>query len=281
MIRVASRLTYEQADRLLESGTCALADALRSALRVADRLRRERVGRGAVRLVRPEVKVRVADGAITVCTYDPDTPSRQVVSEMMVLANRLAAEYALAKDVPIIYRVQDPPQGDLPQMTRYTPAVFERTIRRLGRTRLSTHPQPHAGLGLDAYTQITSPIRRYADLVIQRQLTAHLAAAARPYTPAELIEVLSSVDQVEGQNRQLERDAVRYWLLEYVRRQPADTVYPARLLGQPGAGRQVELEAFPLRGDLTVTAAGNEDDPIAVRVARADPDQGRLVVEPA
>lgn len=270
-IRVAHRLTYEEADAALAGETAPLHAALAALRELAGILRAERLAAGALQLVRREVDVFVRNGEILLKTVD-DTPSRQVVSEFMILANRLTAEFALAHDLPFIYRSQEAPTEPLPPMTAYDPVLFSRLVRTLKKTRLTTQPLPHAGLGLGLYTQISSPLRRYADLVLQRQLAAKIAGEELPYNAAELIEVLGAADAAEALHRQIEREATNWWLLEWLRR-GGDAPHDAVALG----GMWVELTDAGIRGKL---AAGSADagETFPVRVERADPDRALLVV---
>lgn len=276
-IRVARRLTYEEAEALLAAGTDPLGVALTALAGVTTGLRAARVANGAIELKRQEVDVHVRHGVITVQVVVSDSPARRIVSELMILVNRLAAEYALAHDVPVIYRNQEPPSSPVPQMTEYDPVLFERALRGLRRTRLSTHPQRHAGLGLDIYMQISSPIRRFADLALQRQLAAALAGEPMPYSALEIIEVLGAVEATEQRHRQLERDAKRRWLLEYVRRQPPDTAYEAAVMADSGL---VELLRLGVRARLTGCTRLDPGTRLAVRCRDVRSDFGELLVEP-
>ncbi len=280
-VRVSRRLTYAEAGELLEQpgDDQPAGDALRRLARAAMRRRSVRLEQGALVLVRPEPKIHVRDGRIRFQLLDSNSPARQLVAEMMILVNSLAALYALRHDVPVIYRVQAPPKNTIKPMAEYDPVAFDAAVRSIGRSRFSTHPQPHAGLGVDLYMQLSSPVRRYSDMVLQRQLAAHFRGEPFPYTRTELIEVLGLAEAQERENRQLERAAVRYWTLEYLRRRPAETVYTAVLL--PGnQGCLVELPDFVTRGRLTRTAEGKKGARVEVRLVEADPDRDRLLLEP-
>jgi len=228
--------------------------------------------------VRPEPKIRVRDGTISFKLIDGESPARRVVAELMILVNSLAALHALRNDVPVIYRVQDPPKNRIQPMVGYDPVAFENAVRGIARSRFSTHPQTHAGLGVEVYTQLSSPIRRYSDMVLQRQLIAHFHGEAFPYSPTELIEVLGLAETQERENRQIERAAVRYWTIEYLRRQNDDVVFQAVSL--PGSrGHCVELPAFVVRGQLTGTVRTAKGTWFDVRIVEADPERDRLLVE--
>lgn len=281
-LAITRRLTYIQADELLrQEGGDSLSVALRELRRLAECRHRIREECGAVQLNRPEVKLHVQDGKITAEWDDQNTPSHDLVSEFMVLANHLAARYALRNQVPIIYRCQELPADDVHSVRVYDPIDFDQQVRKMKRTRLSTYPEAHGGLGLDLYTQISSPLRRYADMVIQRQLCAHLDGKPLPYSQTELFGVLDNVDRTASANRALEREARAFWTLELLRRQEADRRYPATVVRVEGRLVLVELNEYLVRGILLVRDAPSLGETLLVRIQEVKPKLNRLVTEPA
>src|SRR5206468_9852596 len=124
------------------------------------------------------------------------------VSEMMILANGLTADLAAVNNLPLIFRTQEPREA---LAVEETPAIealaFERLRKTFKRSRLSLTPGLHSGLGLSAYTQASSPIRRYADLVTQRQFTAMLTGVPVPYGREELLQILATAETAEQEIR--------------------------------------------------------------------------------
>jgi exoribonuclease-2 len=272
------RLTYEEADALIantDQGSCG--PALERLYSLALGLESARLERGAVILRKPEPKVRVKNGTITVTPQSPDSAANALVSEFMILANRLAAEFALSQDVPVIYRMQDPPAGRVPPMRAYDPIVFDNAVRQMRRTRFTTHPQPHAGLGVEVYIQISSPIRRYADLVLHRQLAAYLEDLPLPYEVTELVEVLGAAEAMERLNREMERESSGYWLLEYLRRGQAGDELEGTVV-HDRRGTTVELDVLGVRGRLSGTAAPKPGSRVRVRLERVESGAGVLVL---
>ncbi len=265
-IPIMRRLDYDQVDRFLESGndgdeTAATVSRLNAA---AIKLRQRRRTSGAVLVQRREAKVRVHGDDVQISVLDNASPGRTLVAEFMVLNNFVAARYAAANRIPIIYRVQ--PQmggGDMASM----------------RPRLSLHPEYHAGIGLDFYAQLSSPIRRYADLVLQRQLLGALANRDHDtaiYTVDELLTVLAGAENAEASGRELERRAKRYWILRYLERHAQDgplLAYVAR------EGQSAELVDFTVRGTLHGAPSLPNQLPIMVQVSRVDPLRGWLAFD--
>jgi exoribonuclease-2 len=264
-IPIMRRLDYDQVDRILESGsnaddTAATVARLNAA---AIQLRQRRRTAGAVLMQRREAKVRVHGDDVQITVLDNASPGRTLVAEFMVLSNFVAARYAAAHRIPIIYRVQPQMGGDLASM----------------RPRLSLHPEYHAGIGLDFYAQLSSPIRRYADLVMQRQLLGALANRDHDtaiYTVDELLTVLAGAENAEASGRELERRAKRYWILRYLERHALDGPILAYVIRE---GQSAELADFAVRGTLHGAPTLPNQMPIMVQVSRVDPLRGWLAFD--
>jgi len=262
-MRIGARLDYRRADHMLEAGdgdsdpTRAVLATLQSA---ALKLRERRRRAGAVMFHRREAKVRVRDGQVEIEIIDNASPSRNLVAEFMVLSNYVAARYAADHRLPIIYRVQPNEGGDL---------VMQRA-------RLSLYPEYHAGIGLDCYAQLSSPIRRYADLVLQRQLVAALGETGpRPYDANELLTILANTENAEVEAKELERRAKRYWILRYLERGAPDREFAATALRD---GQSAELNDYAARGSLHGAPPLAGEAQIRVRIDRIDALRGLLAM---
>jgi exoribonuclease-2 len=281
-INVAHRLNYDQADELIQSpADDPVALGLKRLQAITTRLLAQRREHGALIIRRPELKVRVKDDQITVKLIDPGAPSRVLVSEMMILANQLAAQYAARHAVPIIFRAQDPatpgaqvanPRSD----DAYDPVRVANLLKRMKRSRLSLSPQAHAGLGLDAYTQLTSPIRRYADLVIQRQMAAHLAGQPLRYEREELLEVLVNAEIAEREMKGIERKATPFWALEHLARERRNDEFEATVTEKVAGGYLVELSDLVIRGYLPTSTSHKLGDRCRVTIDQIDPQRNVL-----
>jgi len=81
------------------------------------------------------------------------------------------------------------------------------------RSEMGITPARHATLGLDRYCQVTSPIRRYTDLMGHFQLKAHLRGAELPFTPTEMPEIIASVANAAYEAMMVERQTKKYWAM--------------------------------------------------------------------
>jgi exoribonuclease II len=262
-IKIAERVDYDRANAILENSAenGPAPDAVRRLYQAALKLRENRRRAGAILTQRRESKVRVRQGnKIEIEIMDSASPSRTMVAEFMVLSNFVAARYAAMNRVPIIYRVQ--PQSGLDYASQ--------------RPRLSLYPEYHAGIGLDYYAQLSSPIRRYADLVLQRQLLAALAGHAAPYNVDELLKVLAGAEGAEDSGRELERRAKRYWTLRYLQENELNRPLAAWVTRD---GASAELVDYAVRGTLHGAPALTNQSQVMVRVSRVDPLRGWLVFD--
>jgi len=222
-IAPARRLTYDDVDASLEAGTdpdAAAAAAFAAARGAA------RAAAGAALFDLPEAMVSVtvdAQGAPVVSVkqiYQEATGARAAVAEAMIAANEAVALFGAAAALPLPYRGQPPPTPLTDADLADIPAgVCESAARRqrMERSTLATDaPAPHAGLGLAAYVQATSPIRRYGDLVAHWQVKAALAGRAPPWrdAPALAAHMADAADAARELN-QAERKATNYWLTRY------------------------------------------------------------------
>lgn len=207
LVRVRERLTYQMAD--------ARRDQLQPFLAIAEALRLQREASGAVTVGFPRLNVRLENGEVVIEKESPSAPGQVLVSEMMILANRTAGEFLAGRDVPAIYRSQpSPEQAFKPEELRDPVALFK-LRRHLRKGEMGLDPARHAGLGLDAYVQVTSPIRRYGDLVLQRQLKAALKEQ-QLYTRDGMADALAQIQRASETAELLERDRRNFWVLRYL-----------------------------------------------------------------
>src|SRR5262249_55466252 len=118
------------------------------------------------------------------------------------------------------------------------------------------------------YTQASSPIRRYADLVTQRQFTALLRAAPIPHGREELLQILGAAEAAEQEIRAIEDRSTNYWLLEYLSRYKRDEALPAVVLDAKGI---IEVEAFYLRAKITSAGKLQPGETVNVQIESIDP----------
>jgi exoribonuclease-2 len=144
----------------------------------------------------------------------------------MILANEMAARYCLQHGLPALYIGQPPPDEAVPQADQLpTRQVYIHAARRLMKpSHMGTQPAPHSALGLDAYTQVTSPLRRYHDLQIHRQIKHHLAHSEALFDEARIQMIAASAQESSAASRRCERESTRYWLLRLLETKQGEQV---------------------------------------------------------
>jgi exoribonuclease-2 len=228
-LQVDHRLTYERADALLEGegDDEQLAEALQKLGQLGDECRRRRKEAGAISVDLPDPDVRVewndeGEPEVACGVKSREAPSDEIVSEFMIQANTLLGKFCREKDIPVIYRTQESPDQEvLDEEVRDVPEGIPRQfaiIYKLKPGNLTTEPGYHFGLGVSTYTQATSPIRRYADLICQRQIKAYLADEELPHDEDEMVDLLGRVETASREAGRTQSETQQYWILEYLRR---------------------------------------------------------------
>ncbi len=215
MIEVKRQLTYYEANVLADNG-----DPEMTAFKeIGAKFRQKRLDQGAIHISLPEISVWLnPEGSPIVNKINRESPGRMLISEIMIMANWLMASMLADRKAPAIYRTQANPKERL--LKQDGGSLFQNWMQRkfLSRFVLNTQAEHHTGLGLNAYVTATSPIRKYFDLVTQRQLRA--AIGLEPlYTTGEIERIIQALEQPMGHIIKTQYARQRYWLLKYLERQ--------------------------------------------------------------
>lgn len=256
-VPVAANLRHAQYDGLNQTfefgGNAGLPfeAELHSLWKVAGALetRRGRPSAGAAML---DYTFYVEDGRVRIVPRRRGAPLDKLVSELMILANTAWGELLAERDVAAIYRVQS-----------------------TGKVRLSVHPEPHEGLGVSCYAWMTSPLRRYVDLVNQWQLAAALSGRRPPFTRNSdmLLSALRAFEVTYARYDEHQRAMENYWSLRWLLQEKIGSIQAVVLRenlvrfdglpfvtrvssvpeGEPGTRVELEIQAVDLF-ERTVTA---------------------------
>ncbi len=277
-VRVNQRLSYEEADSLLLSSRGHTGRALRRLATLAESLRNQRREQGALEIRRPELKIEISEDKIDLTILLTDSPSQRIVSEFMILANRLSALYCTQHRIPVFFRGQAEPEEPLQIPEAYDPLAFFRLFRQLPKSQLELEPRPHSSLGVKSYVQISSPIRRVLDLVAQQQITAHLAARELPHKQEDLTNIGSKAAGAEKTLKLVERQSARYYQLRYLQLSCSSQAMSAMVLTTLSNGYLVELRESMIRGRLSSSRRLQEGAVVDVCIDRLDPESDLLVL---
>ncbi len=199
-VRLAANLRHGEIaalDAAFEAGTqagMAHEEALRTLWQFAEALERRR-GKPSVNAAVLDYSFHVDDGRVRIEPRRRGAPLDKLVSELMIFANATWGELLAERDVAALYRVQSS-----------------------GKVRMSVHAEAHEGLGLACYAWMSSPLRRYVDLVNQWQLVAALGARKPPFarTSEVLLAALRAFEVTHARYDEYQRMMENYWCLRWL-----------------------------------------------------------------
>lgn len=213
IIKVRNRYTYDQVDALLEDPH----SEINTVYNIASSLEAERIAHGALKMGKREMQVVLEpDGDFRLIEVDEDSPARSMVGEMMVLANSIMAKMAAEKNIPLLYRGQDAPEGEAAEADyegAEGPASEYAIKSKLKKSFVSVKPVRHSSLALDAYIQATSPIRRYTDIINQRQLLALIQTGKALYSSEQCLAFIENLETPLARAQAISKETRRFWVL--------------------------------------------------------------------
>jgi ribonuclease R len=286
LMRSAARLTYEEVQEAHDAGTetplplAQLYAAFRALLHA-------RTERGTLDLDLPERKVTLGeDGRVAAIAPRPRLDSHRLIEEFMVLANVCAAEELERLSRPCMYRIHAPPSDEkldnlrsflrqfdvsLPAGNQLQPRDLDRVLKKVAgevhsfmvnevvlRSQMQAAYAPdnigHFGLALARYAHFTSPIRRYADLLVHRALITGLKLGVGGLDAAEITRFPDTAEHITATERRAalaERDAIDRYLAAFMADKVGE-VFPARISGVQKFGLFVTLTASGASGLVPV-----------------------------
>ncbi|EFL50327.1 ribonuclease II [Solidesulfovibrio fructosivorans JJ]] len=237
-VRLAENTTYAAVEAALDAGDAPRSYTLGHALAVM--LRQKRLERGAVIIERPEPDVVLSgypDNTTVEMGLCPSYPKSQLmVSEFMILGNTAAAEYAVSRGAAMLFRTQDAALSPEIRGVHGDPPSIQRVVRELPPTLTEPDPRPHATLAAPAYAPVTSPLRRYGDLVNLAQLESLLRTGAPRWSRGELEARLPELtSRLEAVGR-VQRFRPRYWKLLFLQRHCRERTFEGIVVDLGGGG---------------------------------------------
>ena len=266
LVKVKRQLTYYDVNTLADGDP----DIIKFR-EIATKFRKYRMDAGALQISLPEIHVWIGeDGQISVNRINRESPGRMLVSELMIMANWLMARFLTQKELPAIFRSQAKPKERL--FKQDEGSLFQNIMQRrlLSRFILRPDKDHHSGLGLDAYVTATSPIRKYCDLVTQRQIrAAHGLETA--YTSEEITDIIAQLEQPLGNVSRIQQRRLRYWLLKYLENHVGQKE-EAIVLARRRKNYQVLLPEYMIETNLPMSGGIelNPEDLIQVTIQRVD-----------
>ena len=297
VIHSQRRFAYGEVLEILERKPTSdpIEQMLHQAHELAQRIRRLRFKAGSLDLDFPESKIRLDErGRILRIEKTVNDVSHQLIEECMLLANEAVATRLMSQGKPAVYRVHEVPDErrlqeyredvlsqNIPCGNLSHPAEVQKLLHRLNalpigpalkigflkslmRARYAVEPLGHYGLAKKKYTHFTSPIRRYADLIVHRALFDRISA-----TNSALKETAEHISVTERNSADAERDSKDLKLFAFLKAQLASGQperYPALVTDVRNFGFFVDVPGLAMSGLVPLSTV--EDDFYVFDVAR-------------
>ena len=289
VIRSQRRFTYQEALQVLQKPVSSdpIEQMLHTAHELAQHIRRARFKAGSLDLDFPENKIRLDEtGKVQAIERTENDVSHQLIEELMLLANEAVAGRLMSMHRPAIYRVHEAPKAQRLQQYRdevlshrvpcgnlslrpeiqkllarlhnlaIGPALKIGFLRSLMRARYAMEPLGHFGLAKTKYTHFTSPIRRYADLVVHRVLFDKKETSA-----SDLKEIAEHLSATERTSADAERDSREVKLHAYLSLQLATgelQTYPGLVTDVRNFGFFVDVPTLGMSGLVHLSSFESE-----------------------
>ncbi len=229
-VKVEKNVTYKHIESILDSKEDAsYKDMFFEANALAQKLLEKRIENNAVIIDRPDPQLSIEfrddlpnyyENVLVHLENIEEAPKAQLlIAEFMIVANASVAKWAFEREIPLLYRTQDI------ALPKEYAGIWSRAedIARIARSLASAtfeiSPRPHAGMGLSMYAPITSPLRRYADLVNEAQILAYLERNEALFSKEKLESILLHMNVHLEVVNPVQRMRPRYWKLLYCKQQ--------------------------------------------------------------
>lgn len=223
-LRVSHRLSYEQIPQIIQDGEHPLREMLTTATTLARLLLQGRRNKGALAMYDLS-RMLLADeeGNLRIFRSIDEVIGNILVQEVMILTNHLTAKFMVEKNVPGIFRNHEPrlsapPANELAATIEAWlksgseidgSAVVSQFAALAGKAKYDATTKGHYGLNLPTYIHVTSPLRRYADLVNLRQIEAHLKGRVLPYSIDDLSDLANDLNDAIDRRKEERSDGFK------------------------------------------------------------------------
>ena len=255
------RLTYKQAQEQKNS------PELKPLFDIAEKNRERRLQNGAVTIQMPEVDIWV-DKETKKVSIAPDEKyeSNDMVAECMIIAGEAAARFAFKNQIPFPFVSQESPE--FPENIPEGWAGCFAKIKCMRKRSVGITPAPHAGLGLSFYSQVTSPLRRYSDLIAHQQLRAFIGGK-KVLAKDEMLERVAAGDAASLAAKKASRLSESHWKLVYLLQNPEKT-YQAFCIDRRGDNGLFLIPDLSMQTSIKVGDEMQLNQEVCLKMDRVD-----------
>lgn len=249
------RLTYKEADAHKD-------DFLKSLFDLAKKLFERRMQNGAISIEFPEVQIRVENKTNIILEPAKQFESSKVIREMMLIAGEAGALFAFKNQIPFQYISQE--QASIPHKLPEGLAGEYQKRKHMRTRTMSTVPSRHFGLGLSMYAQVTSPLRRYGDLISQQQIL-HFIDKEPLIDKDTFLQKLSRAELSVRTLNQVMRLSKTHWILVYMN-EHIEKSYEAVILDIFDRKAHIMILELAFETDMSLKTNRTVNEHIFVRV---------------
>jgi exoribonuclease-2 len=197
----------------------------------------------------------------------------------MILYNTLMAEFCKSRSIPVIFRSQPTPAlNSRTEGLQDGPYLWFMQMQGLPPAEFSTIPGSHHSLGVEHYSQVSAPLRRYTDLITQRQIGHYLHSGQLLYSVEEIASVGQRGSIQLREIAGIEDSVKRYWFLKFLTKKisesenqkNSDIFYAVALEKSDRRGALLELSEYPFRFRATLPNTANPGDVALVKLQGID-----------
>ncbi|MBU2647820.1 RNB domain-containing ribonuclease [bacterium] len=272
VINVSENLSYEAVDKAIVQGVPFWNDMWQSCQRLKDK----RIENGSLELERVEIKLDISDpDNIEIKEVRENTPANMMIQELAIFANHQAASFCKQHNLLCLYRNQPPYSINKELAEDEKPTLRDIHIQP---ARIATNPEGHSALGLDCYQQVTSPIRRFLDLVNQGVIFSRLADVESGYTSDEMLSWARQGEEIQREYSAIERRLLDHWKIKYLE-QHRDDIFDAEMIRTLRNGKSlIKIQKIQLIVDCMLDEVPHQ--PFQVVVDQVTPKYDRVIVRP-
>lgn len=323
VIKSVARLTYRRVADILD-GKCRvskkekkIAEKLGVMKRLFTEIRNRRVEKGELNFDIPEIElVRDVEGTVVDIIRADRNVAHEIIEEFMISANAAVAGFIHKSDVPSIYRIHEPPEsesiselaealkklgykmavngnscsGEIQKIIEKSRNKSNKTavnmliLRSMNKAVYSTLPHGHFGLALEHYTHFTSPIRRYADLIVHRIINSLNNGKAHPYNEDSLNWISEHTSKKERLADSIEREATDLETAYYMRTH-VNSEFDGTVISVLPFGMFVEVKGMFVEGLVPKETIANWrkrwfdiGQSVRVKIVEADVEKRRITL---
>ncbi len=277
-VKVTNKISYKEVDKILRKGGQSF-DQLSLIEKITSKWRKKRFDLGAIEINRPEIQLHVNGDDIELEILNRRSKSRSMISELMIMMNSFVANYANNNNIPLLYRVQEAPDPDYKHFLNYDyydPVLNDKLIRLIRPSFLTSVASTHYGLGVEAYTQITSPLRRYFDLMMQSQISSFIKTGKVIYSEEDLLGFIDYMTDNNKKRNEMYSKSFNYWFQKYLENNSMYEPIEAVIVGENHNSFTCELLKYGKRFPVKSPYQHQIGDLVSLLIDKVDPEKDVL-----